>query len=382
MSRRLLFVFVVFGSITLFAQENKIQFDFFATNGYLARNSKFLLRSNEEWKDYLSSLGGDVTYSGGKFGKSQYEFSLRYVTNFSQSNYSRIILNQLYIQTPLTDYTFLTVGKRVKKFGLAAFHNFSNRLSPKERVLGQIERLERIAPGLIQFDWIATPHISLGTFLWSYNTEKWKDINIGAQTEIDLGNVYGSIHLYYEKLKDWFVGINISDQMGSFRIYGEGIIKEKNEQYFPMILKFKNRNKTQFSFSGGIAWEWRYYSARCEYAFRSEGYNKVEKNEIKGLVQNSRDYLNYYHKSYFGENYVGFSLGAYPFIIPSLGFSLDNLISFEPIGGELDVNISYLHKEAVAFGVNFLYYYGKNDNEYMLYLPYQYRISAFVTFSY
>ena len=86
-------------------------FDFFAVNGYLAQNNNFIMKSDEEWNDYLSSIGGDVTYSGGKFAESQYELSLRYTTTYSQPHNSKITLRQLYIQTPLTDYAFLTVGK-------------------------------------------------------------------------------------------------------------------------------------------------------------------------------------------------------------------------------------------------------------------------------
>jgi len=378
----ILFGLMFFNKAEIFAQENKVQFDFFAVNGYIVKNNNFLLKSDEEWKDYISSLGGDVTYSGGKFGKSQYEFSLRYITTFSQPNYSKIILNQLYIQAPLTDYIFFTVGKRVKKYGLASFHNFSNRLSPKERVLGRLDRLERIAPGLVQLDWIATQHISLGAFAWSYNTEKWEDINVGAQTEIDVGNIYGSIHVYYEKLKNWFVGINISHQMSSLRFYTEGIIKEKNEQYFSNLVKPESKNSAQFSLSSGIAWEWKYYSARVEYAFRSEGYDRREKNKIRDLIQNSKNEFDYYHKGYFGKNYMGVSLGAYPFLITGLSLNVENLLSFEPIGGELNLSISYIHKESVLFGMNFLSYYGNKESEYILYLPYKNRISAFVTFSY
>ncbi len=386
MNRRLLIIiaiFIIFSRITIFAQEkSKMGFDFFATNGYLAQNNNFLLKSNEVWKDYLSSIGGDVTYSGGKFAESQYELSLRYTTTFSQPHNSNITLKQLYIQTPLTDYTFLTVGKRVKKYGLAAFHNFSNRLSPEERVLGRLERLIRRAPGLIQFDWIASSHISLGTFLWSDNVQKWEDMNIGAQTEINLDNIYGGFYLYYEKLNDWLIGINISDQIGAFRVYGEGIIKEKNEQYFPEVLNFKNINATQISFSSGLAWEWRYYSARLEYANRSEGYNKGERGKIKDLIRDAENNFDYYNKSYFSKNYFGISLGTMHFILTNLSVNVANLISLDSIGGELNINLAYIHREEVVFGVNFLHYYGKKDSEYILYVPYQSQINAFVMFCY
>lgn len=374
--------FVLLYRITTFAQEqSKIGFDFFFTNGYQSQNDNFLLKSGEEWKDYLSSLGGDVAFTGGKFSESQYELSLRYTTSYSQLHSSKITLIQLYIQTPLTDYTFLTVGKRIKEFGLAEFHNFSNRLSPKERLLGQLEKLERQAPGLIQFDWIISPDISLGTFLWSYNAQKWEDINIGTQTEVDLDKVYCGIYLYYEKLKNWLIGVNISDQIGNFRLYSEGIIREKNEQYFNELLGFKNKG-IQFAFSNGLAWEWKYYSARFEYAFRTEGYNKREGDEIENIIKSRDEGLDYYNKDYFGKNYFGISLGASHLIITNLGIGLSNLISLDSKGGELDINISYIHKDKVALGVNYLFYYGKRESEYLLYLPYQSQLRGFVTFYY
>jgi hypothetical protein len=337
---------------------------------------------SDKWDDYLSSFGGELTFRGGEFAESQYELDLRYVSTFSQPNYSSVTIRQLYLQTPLTDYTFLTVGKIEKKFGVAEFYNFSNRLSPKERVLGRLELLERQAPALVQIDWIASPYISCGTFLWSTNAQKWEEIHSGAQTEITLNNFYGAIYLYYERLKNWFVGINASTQLDFFRFYWEGIIKEKNEQYFSEVLKSNKINKKQLSFATGLAWEWKYYSTRCEFTFRTEGYSKKEQGAIRDLISISNDHLSYYNKGYFGKNYLGITMGTSRFIITNLGVNIANLISLDSIGGEFEVRTYYLHKEAVVFGINLVSYYGKQDNEYMLYLPYQYRFYGFVTFSY
>jgi len=68
------------------------------------------------------------------------------------------------------------------------------------------------------------------------------------------------------------------------------------------------------------------------------------------------------------------------FILTNLSVNVANLISLDSIGGELNISFTYIHKEEVVFGINFLHYYGKKDSEYMLYVPYQSQISAFVTF--
>ena len=261
-SKYLIIVSVIFGinpfgigSTPIFAQEqSKIDFNFFATEGYVAKNSDFLIKTNKKWNDNFSSIGGELTFRAGAFGKSQYEMTMRYITSLSNPNKSYFTLRQLYIQVPLTDYTFLTIGKREKEYGFAEFHDFANRLSPRQRLLGHIERLERQGPGIIQFDWIVSQYISLGAFLWSSNSHGWKNSNIGAQTELQFGNFYSGIYFYYEKLKFWSIGINTSQQINNFRLYGEGIIKKGNEQYYARKLNFNNKG-TQFAFSTGIAYE-------------------------------------------------------------------------------------------------------------------------------
>ena len=374
-----LFIFLI--TIPVSAQNNKkINFSFFAYNGYMAKNYDFVMKSNKKWNDYISGMGGQLTLLGGGFAKTQFEMDLRYVTTFSNPNVSYFTLRQLYIQVPFTDYVFLTIGKREKKFGLAEFHNFSNRISPKINVLGHMEKLQRQAPGLIQLDWIASSDISTAVFLWSNPSQKWKYANIGALTELQFNNFYSGIYFYYERLKFWLVGFNISQQMSSLRLYSEGIVKEHDEQYYAQLFNFKNKG-IQLSISTGIDYEWKYYSATLEYAFRSEGFNGSERSKIENLVKNTGNILGY-NQNYYGKDYLGFNFGASRFFSPKLGFNISNLISLDSLGGQLEIGLSYLHREKVAFGIDAVYNYGKKNSEYMLYSPYQFQTTVFASLSF
>lgn len=383
MSKKPLFIVSVLllTRLLIFAQDSKdkkseIGFDLLGVKGYQIQNKSFIINNSVEWKDYFSSLYGDFSYTGGGFAKSQYECKLRYI---SQPNYSSLDIKQLYIKTPISDYTFLTFGKREIQYGMAVFHNFSNRLSPKELIFG---RTERQAADLVQFDWVASPSVSLGTFLWFSDVKNWRDVNAGGQIEIDANNIYSSTHLYYEKRKNWFIGQNNSFQLNAFRFYLEGIIKKRNEQYFAEVLNIGNKEKRHFALSNGIVWEWKNYSARAEYAFRSEGFNKEEGDNIKIIIQNNMNALAYYNKSYYGKKYFGVSLAASNLFVNSLGINVSNLLSLDCPGSELQGGISYTLRESVSFGVNAVYYYGKNDSEYILYVPCRSQMYGFIAFSY
>jgi len=346
--------------------QNKMDFSFFSTIGYIDKNNDFLLKSDSNWNNRFSNIGGELTFRGGEFGQTQYEMSLRYVTSSSNPNAAKFTLRQLYTQIPLTDYLFFTIGKREMEFGVAEFQNSSNKLSPKERLLGHIERLERQAPVLFQLDWITSSNISLGAFSWSNASEKWEDSNIGMQVEFQFDNFYNGLYFYYENMKFWSIGINISQQLYRFRIYGEGILKEKNEQFYAQLLNFTNKGK-QFSFTSGLVYEWNYFSTRIEHIHRTEGFTGNEKMKIKELVINTGD-LGGYNKSYFGKNYLGLSIGTSRFFISNLNFNITNLLSIDDLGGEVGLNISFIHKESVIFGGSLVYYYGKEESEYRLYL--------------
>ncbi len=266
---------------------------------------------------------------------------------------------------PLTDYSFLTIGKREMELGLASFHNFSNRISPKERTLGELERLERYGPGLIQLDWIILQYISVGGFLWSPEAKKWKDINIGKQIEIETSSIYSGIYFYYEKLRNFSIGFNISKQTDIFRIYIEGIFKSRSEQYFSEMLKLGKKKRNQLSASFGLAHEGKYHWALVDYAFRSEGFTGIETDSIKSFVKRDSKAILGYNKDYFARDYIGISVGTSQFIFVNLRASLSNLISVNTSGGELSGGLSYLHKGRVVFGVSFVYYYGKGNSEYI-----------------
>jgi len=305
--------------------------------------------------------------------------NLRYVTSYDNPDNATFTLRQLYAQIPISDYFFLTIGKREKEYGFAVFHNSSNRLSPKERLLGNIDRLARLAPGLFQLDWIVSSHISMGAFAWSGNSNRWKDSNVGALTEFQFSDFYSGLYFYYERLKFWSLGFNLSRQLGRFRFYSEGIIKQGNEQYYADLLDFDN-DGVQFSFTTGFAFEWKYFSSRIEQFHRTEGFTKNEQGKIRELVRSSGD-LPGYNKGYFGKNYLGLTVGTSRLGIPNFGVSATNLFSFDSFGGETSMSLSYLHKESVTFGANLVFYYGK-ESEYELYLPTNFQSIFFVRTSF
>ncbi len=374
-------IFIWAFTIPLIAQtDKKIDYSFFAYNGYVSKNYNYLMNPGSKWNDYISSIGGELSFLSGGFAKTQFETDLRYVTTFSNPATSSFTLRQLYIKIPLSDYLFLTAGKREENYGLADFYNFSNRLSPKERTLGHMDVLERQAPGLIKLDWVTSPVISLSAFTWSSDSLNWKYSNIGSSIELQINNFYSGVYFYYEKLRYWLAGFDISQQMNSLRFYSEGIIKEHDEQYYTQLLNFKNKG-IQLDFSTGLNYEWEYYSASLEYTLRTEGFDNSEKNKIEDFIKNTGNFLGY-NQSYFGKNYLGIDFGASRLWSPNLSLDIANLFTLDSFGGQLEANLSYLFNDEVVFGGDVVYNYGDKNSEYILFQPARLQIIGSVSINF
>ncbi len=368
---------ILSASLPVFAQSSKsIDYSFFAYNGYVTQNRSYIMQTGGKWDDYLSSIGAELSFLGGGFAKTQFESDLRYVMTFSNPRSSTFTLRQLYVKVPFSDYMFLTVGKREENYGLGDFYNFSNRLSPKERTLGHMDQLQRQAPALIRFDWIVSPGFSASAFTWSTDSLSidsldWKYSNVGASTELQLGNFYSGIYFYYERLKFWSIGLDISQQMNSFRLYTEGIVKEHNEQYYSHLLNFAGGG-IQAAFSTGIDYEWKYYSAKLEYTVRTEGFTTDQRTEIEAYIRRTGD-LSGYNQSYYGKNYLGLDWEASQLASPNITLSVTDLIALDSFGGQLEIGCSYLAREDVTIGADVVYNYGEKNAEYVLLAPYRFQ---------
>ncbi len=367
-------------------QRHKLQFDFFSNLGFTSRNTEFIRNDTSKWNDFASSLGCQMSVLGGSFGETQYEMSLRYLTDYSRPNTTRLTMRQLYAQTPLSDFFFLTAGKRENEFGLARYHNFSNRLSPKERLVGEIGLQDRQAPAIGQLDWIVSPHLSVGAFFWATDAKRWKETHLGCQAETEFDNYYLGLFGYYEKLETWSVGFNASRQLDVFRIYSEGIVKQNNPQYFAGALDLKNRDRQQVAVSMGVRFEKGFYSIGAEGAYRTEGYSFSQQRRIAAILIANPAAFQYYNKDYFGKHYIGINASTARLFIPNVGLSAGCLISAgsrrKQTGYEMTIGLGYLHKESVSIGLNAAVYAGGKESEYRMFLPYRYRIFSYLSYSY
>ena len=361
--------------VKLVAQDNNIksQINFFGVQVYSPENNNYILKM-KDYQDNYSRIESNFFYSAGEWGKTQYSMELRYLTNFSRPDTSSLILRQMYVKIPLKDFCYLVIGKRQKNFGVAYFHNFSNRLSPKEIFY---ERIERLIPAIIEYDWIISPIISFESILCFNKSGKWKDVSMSEAFEISLDRFYGDIHIFYENQKQWLTGINMIYQFDIVKLYTEAIIKDKSDQIILKNNKQTWRNGNQLSLSAGIEWQWDIYSINFEYAYRSEGYNDVEKRDFINFVK-STNIIRYYNRDYFDRHYFGTNLNVIDFPINNVSFRIRSLFSLNDISGYLLGGISYLHRDTVDFGFYGKFYTGNTDGEYILFSPDKYQLFCVV----
>lgn len=369
--------FVLIGQNS-YLKEINLLYDFNILQMYLVPNNSFILKTHKH-NNFSSRIEGNFIFSAGGFGKTQFESELRYTTTFSKPNETSMSIRQMYVEIPLTDFSFLTVGKKRKNFGSAIFHGFSNRLSPKEIF---VDRTERTIPGLIEYSWIASQHIAFESIIWFTNVQNCEDINLSQGIEITLDRFYGDVHLYYENQKRWLVGLNLSYNLNTLLFYNESIIKENSDQFIVKDDSLVQRVGNFYSLSTGLSWQKNRYSLSIEYAFRSEGFTDNEKESYHSFISAYNNGYQYYTLNYYTKQYLSLSLSMFNFLTTNLSLNFSNIYALDDDSGYLTGGLGYFFKDVASFGFYIRYHYGNDSSEYILLTPNKQYVFATISLSF
>lgn len=373
-------------SFMLFSQDYNINYDISSTFAYQRENDDFLLYdSDEDWIDYSYLLTGQISFSGGTFGHSQFDIDLDLQTIFNNGSDTNISFDQLYFKIPLGTFIYFTIGKIKENFGEATFTNFSNIISPKFLSLNGITRQ---APELMKIDWLTTDFLTLGLFSWFSDIKKWKDMNTGVDADLNLGPFSVSLYGYWEKFDNISVGLNSSVVYNIFKVYLESIIKQNTGQYYftkdesGVYTAKQKENDLFYDIASGFTISISMFSFGFEYWFRNEGVTDAENSSFKDAVKQNPQNLVYYTQNYYGKNYLGISINCSKFIIDKLNFSFENLYSIERTGNELNTSLSYIINDNAALRIGGSFSYGNKESEYILLNKERFNIFSSILFSF
>ena len=380
--RKLIYtVILLISRITVIhSQTDKINlgYDISALKVYQKSNDNFILKESEI-KDYSSRLEGNLFLTGGEFGKTQFELGLRFNTSLIDSGSSKLSIRQMYIEIPITDFSFFTIGKKRKEFGASSIFSFSNRLSPVEIY---IDRKERVIPELIQYDLILSDKISLGSIIYfNDSVDEWGKINLCQEIDLSFDKLFIDIHFYYEKLKRMLLGWNIYYNFDEIGFFMESIIKNKNDQETLVDNTFTKKDGIQNSFAVGMNYQKDVYDFGVEYAYRSEGYRENEQNIYFDYIKSTKNVVKY-NLNNFGHSYWHFSLGFSHFLDANTGIGIECTSTGDFKSQYSNLTINYLFKDAINFAVLLRYHSGSSKSEYIIMSPYKYYLMFFVSASF
>lgn len=364
---RRIIVFLVLNQLCFLvdAQEKKsnIKYDISTLLVYQKPNEDYIL--GKQTSDYMSRLEGNLYYSAGQSQDIRYEMQLRYTSSFSNSTTNEVAIRQMYLQFPISDFQYLTIGKKRKDFGASSIHSFSNRISPLEVSL---DRTERIIPGIIEYDNIISRYVAIEAIAFFHdNVSNWKDVNLNMGIEITQDRFSSDIHLYLEKTNRILCGSNIYYNNDEFVFFVESIVKEKSDQLVMAVDSSWNQKEgVQYSLSTGIKWQKDVVSIDLEYAHRSEGYGNAEMETFKSYVLSKRNVARY-NADYFGKDYIFSDIMLSHFMDSNLSLNLSVMSTGDLQSRYISFGLNYLHNDAVNLGLYLRSQSGNVSSEYVLY---------------
>ena len=364
----------------IYSQTGKINmgYDISALKVYQKFNNNYILQEKED-KDYGSRLEGDLFLTGGEFGKTQFEMDLRFNMSLNNSESGKLTIRQIYVEAPLTDFSFFTIGKKRKEFGASSIFSFSNRLSPVEVF---IDRKERVIPELIQYDVILSDKISLGSIIYSDDSvDEWKKINLCQEVDFSFDRLFVDVHFYYEKLNRMLLGWNIYYNFNEIGFFMESIVKNRSDQEKVVEGVFKRKEGIQNSFAVGVNYQKDVYDFGLEYAYRSEGYDKTEQSAYFDYIRKAAEIFKYSLNN-FGKNYWHISFGLSHFIDANAGLGIECTSTGDLKSRYCNLILSYLFKDAVNFSLLLRSHSGSPGSEYIIMSPYKYYLMFYVSASF
>ena len=302
-------------------------------------------------------------------------------------------VNQLFLQVPLSPYSFVYCGKRNKETGVSRFFHVSNRISPK--FLSGFD-YERNAPGFLEGSFIRSDTLANGFILYFRGAENWDQISMAAYTDLNYGNFTADGYLYYEELKNLFFGGNLSYQWGVYQFYLESIWKGQAEQAVVvgntgnpsddfLVRDQNNSLSTVF----GVALARDRWSLALEYLYRQEGYDREEQRNFVNYFERYRPKeLTYYSRYALLRHYLAASWSRSSFFHPDLTLEFSGIVSFQPVredfskyaAYELSGNIRYMVSQNCALTLYGRYIIGGEYGEFNNFSPEQFSLALVLSY--
>ena len=341
---------MVFAAIFLSAQPAAgmdIYGDFFTSLNYGGENKGYLGPSPAG--NLGTYLGGNLYFSHMDRQFYQYVLDLRLEGSLADAGEQiapvNLRINQLFLQAPLSSYSFLYCGKKIKETGVSRFFNISNRISPK--FLAGFD-YQRNAPGFVEVNFIRSHQLANGFILYFRGAKDWDKVSAAAYTDFSQGNFNADGYFYYEELEDPFIGVNLSYQRGVCQFYLESIWKNRAEQFVPVgdtgnpAVDFVVRDRNSlFAVVLGASLTKDDWNFSLEYLHRQEGYDRREQKDFIDYLKAYGPEGVCYTRCALLQNYLAVSWSRGSFLHPDLTVGLSGIFSFQPVREEFSQYVSW-----------------------------------------
>lgn len=339
----------------------------------------------------LTSLTGDLYFQYINEDQFQYFLDLKFDGSLVNTQTSiapvNLLVNQLYIIIPFSDNVFLSVGKKYKEIGVSSSFNISNRISPKFYNYSSYSYSENV-PGIIEVDILKSSAFSYGFIMNFKNAQNWDDIQASVFTNYNSGNFNIEEYLYFEKFQDYFIGSNLTYQLGKYQLYTESIVKGRAEQKVitqdtgnpTNDFQVQNlRNSIGIVFGGSISIN--NTIASLEYMYNGEGYDGIEQAVFINYFQKYPALLSqinsFYSRCAFAKNYLAFNISTADFFHQDLTLKISTIASFPPgtdnfgdyASYELIGGLEYSFKQNVVLKSYLSYRTGGAKSEFQNFYP-------------
>jgi hypothetical protein len=138
-------------------------------------------------------------------------------------------------KSPIDVYLFiksknqLIIYKKYKEIGVSNCFNISNRISPKFYNYSSYSYSENVS-GIIELDILKSGSFSYGFIMSFADARNWGELQATAFINYGIGDFNIEEYFYTEKFHNYFLGSNLTYQLGKYQFYIESIFKGKAEQ--------------------------------------------------------------------------------------------------------------------------------------------------------
>jgi hypothetical protein len=272
-------------------------------------------------------------------------------------------VRQLYVQAPIAESLYLTVGKKPVNFGAANYFNVANRLSPKN--LPPLVKVDG-NPALAALDWQLADWLALGGYFYFTDSNTWDKtaFAMSAQAQVDALTV--DVYGYLEQLSKPYLGYAASMQLDRLQIYAEGILSNQPSQ--PSLRSdaaglsiaddFVSTELDHVALQQvvGLSLTTDVATFALEYMYRSEGLGNTQRSELFGYIDGLGNYplraeaiQNVYTQNRWDAHYAALTIDGANIINDLVKPSFTLLASAGPDLGDWYENASFLGRFKLTF---------------------------------